>query len=122
LTDKTPQKLRCEWGGCQSIHALDDGRRYIIVGQTAGLVADDELVAKPGPDETAVIIDHALLATIRDEVRRDCVRAIEAELAKERGGYDPSKEYTAGQMHEAYFTAGHRAIAAICALKETPHD
>jgi hypothetical protein len=113
MKNLTPRHLRCEWGGCQSIHALEDGRRYIIVGQTAGLVADDELVAKPGPDETAVIIDHALLSTIRDEVREECAAA--ADLLAET--WKPRKPFSHDPV-EAF----EEAAAAIRALKETPHE
>jgi hypothetical protein len=125
MKDITPLHLRCEIAAtCPSIHELEDGDSYLVVGKKAPVNFDGKAYfhIPIGDDETAIIIDKALLSTIRDEVRRNCVKAIEAELAKERGGYDPSKEYTAGQMHEAYFTAGHRAIAAICALKETPHE
>lgn len=63
MKNLTPEHMRCGPFNCPSVHELDDGR-LLIVGQTAGLVADDEQVAKPGPDETAIIIDRALLANI----------------------------------------------------------
>jgi hypothetical protein len=66
MKNLTPEHMKCPAGYCPSVHELDDGR-LLIVGQTAGLVADDEQVAKPGPDETAIIIDRALLANVLTE-------------------------------------------------------
>jgi hypothetical protein len=122
MKNLTPQHLRCEWGGCPSVHELEDGRRYIIVGQTAGLVADDELVAKPGPDETAVIIDHALLSTIRDEVREECAEALR-QMRWSKDAF-PMRLTTWKQedAHAAIGLALESAVAAIRALTETPHE
>jgi len=50
------------------------------------------------------------------QVIDECVKAIEAKFS-EKGRPDPSGGYVSGEAWEAYFTGGHRAIAAVCKLK-----
>lgn len=57
------------------------------------------------------------LNELRSQVIEECVKAMDAEFASDRGGYDPSREYTAAEVMEAYYTAGHRAVAAVCKLR-----
>lgn len=57
------------------------------------------------------------LNELRSQVIAECIKAIEAEFASERGGYDPEAAYTSGDMSEAYYTAGHRATAAVLKLR-----
>lgn len=109
MKNLTPQHLKCGTGWRQSVHELEDGR-LLIVGQTAGLVADEELVAKPGPDETAIIIDRALLAAIMDEVREECAK-IADEFAR-----PIAPGTTAGSVTQM---TGESIAVAIRALKET---
>jgi hypothetical protein len=115
MKNLTPQHLRCEWGGCPSVHELEDGRLHII-GEADGRT-HEELRGdgfKIGPGETAVIIDRALLSTIRDEVREECAKAI-ALLAE---AWSPRRPEDARDPPEAF----EQAAAAIRALKETPHE
>lgn len=62
MKNLTPEELRCSYGGCPSIHELEDGRLLII-----GLDGHEETIKRriPGADnERAIIIDRALLANV----------------------------------------------------------
>ena len=58
MQDLTPSHLKCFHGTCPSVWELDDGRLLIV-----GEVAYKNLPV--GGRETAIIIDRALLANIR---------------------------------------------------------
>lgn len=102
MKNLTPQHLRCHFGeSCPSMHELEDGRSYLIVG--SGAYHDGYAMGiKIGPGETAITIDRALLASIRDEVREECATVADEARAK-------CLDYD-------------EIAAAIRALKEAPHD
>jgi hypothetical protein len=101
MKNLTPQHLRCEWGGCPSVHELEDGR-LLIVGEMQFDWWAREKGGNPGQNEMGVIIDRALLSTIRDEVRQECANVADEARAK-------CLDYD-------------EIAAAIRALKETPHE
>jgi hypothetical protein len=61
----TPEHLRCTWGGCPSVHRLDDGQLLIV-----GKMASDEEILKAGAvvglDERALTIGAEYLAGLGD--------------------------------------------------------
>lgn len=67
----TPKHLRCEWGGCPSIHKLDDGR-LLVIGNQIQSALEETLVqtGRLSPDhEQAVIISPDLLDDVEREWR-----------------------------------------------------
>jgi hypothetical protein len=81
----TPTHLRCGFGSCPSVHRLEDGR-LLIVGEMgwshfwpSGL--------RPADNEEVILIDPAILATLREEWVREAVeaerKAIKAQLGSE---------------------------------------
>jgi hypothetical protein len=100
----TPAHLRCGPFNCPSVHELEDGR-LLIVGKRTNVSAE-VLSTMDLATEEAVIIDRALLATIRDEVREECANIAGTYLKD--GDWDKDT---------------CEAIARdIRALKETPHE
>lgn len=100
MKNLTPQHLRCPLADCPSVHELEDGK-IMVVGPSLyndGYARDVKL----GPGENAVMIDKALLSTIRDEVREKCATVADEARAK-------CLDYD-------------EIAAAIRALKETPDD
>lgn len=59
----TPQALRCGFGSCPTVRELADGR-LLIVGRAAHWDVAATEIAPMADDETAVIIDRALLGDI----------------------------------------------------------
>ena len=54
----------------------------------------------------------AALREAAQEERKSCLKAIKDEFSTPRGEY-PDRAYKGSDVLEAYYTAGHRAIAAI---------
>jgi len=111
----TPAHMHCDSGWCPSIHESEDGRHYMVVGKNANLMTTrewrEDRGAKPGRDELVIIIDRALLSTIRNQVREECAKVVKEFADNARaGGFDGSAEDI------------DKIEAAIRALKETPHE
>lgn len=66
----TPPHLRCDWGGCPSIHRLEDGR-LLVVGQS---IDETTPLGDIGDNEDAVIISPDLLDTLKAEWVRATIR------------------------------------------------
>jgi hypothetical protein len=107
MTEITPPHLRCSYGGCPSVHLVEEtgyagcavgascpsitshGLDVIIVGKiAAGLAtqvarADGRLLSETiGPDETAVIVTQELLSDLPEMVRlRERVKELEGKSA-----------------------------------------
>jgi len=60
---------------------------------------------------------EAMWIAAANAVVEECAKAIEADLTNHQEKFTSSEVCSAGQLWEAYYTAGHRAIAAIRALK-----
>lgn len=65
MKNLTPQHLLCPVGEYPSVTELEDGR-LLIVGKTCGLTREelDGDGVKVGRDETAIVIDRALLVGV----------------------------------------------------------
>jgi len=110
----TPVPMRCDSFQCPSIHELEDGR-LLIIGEYLSTNEAREAGANPNPEtEGAIIIDRALLATIRDEVREECA------LIADRAASDSKARDTMADDFGVY--AAMEIVAAIRALKEMPHE
>jgi hypothetical protein len=109
MKDVTPKHMRCTYmAGCPSIHELEDGR-LLIVGKMAAYPGHSYQGVPIGPGEDAMIIDKALLSTIRDEVREECAVRLDDLAAKsEAMGRECGDLINAARV--------------IRALKETPHE
>jgi hypothetical protein len=126
----TPWHLRCGPLNCPAVFELEDGRA-VIVGEFAhmhppGTAPGDLYEAlcnenKIGDNEAAIIIDRALLSTIRDEVREECAKLLRDFAAEraERGETGPVA--IRDEALSASATASLLA-ARIDALRETPHE
>lgn len=55
--DKTPLALRCAPLHCPAVYELKDGR-ILVIGKKTSPQLSQEIQAKVGPDEHAVVIDR----------------------------------------------------------------
>lgn len=119
MKDLTPANLRCGPSNCPSVHELEDGRLLIVGKRTS--VSAEILATMDLATEEVIIIDRALLSTIRDDVRAECVKLLRDFAAEraERGEAGPVA--IRDEALSASATASLLA-ARIDALKETPHE
>jgi len=114
----TPAHMHCDSGWCPSIHESEDGRHYMVVGKNANLMTTrewrEDRGAKPGHDELVIIIDRALLSTIRNQVREECAKIADRQAS------DSKARNTAADDFGVY--AAINIAETIRALKETPHE
>lgn len=128
MKDKTPAHLRCAWGGCPSVHELEGGSIAIIgrKGSRDPMSGESYFGHPIGDDEELVIIDKALLATIRDEVREECAIALRTLRDKKREILNHFEAVGAGasEINEASGSLDgvFDALGVIIALKETPDE
>src|SRR3972149_249570 len=108
--------MHCDTGWRPSIHESEDGRHYMVVGKNANLMTTrewrEDRGAKPGHDELVIIIDRALLSTIRNQARAACRRTAHPQAAD-------SRARTAAPDDFGVYAAINIA-ETIRALKETP--
>lgn len=138
MRNLTPAHLRCGPLNCPSVHELEDGR-LLIVGECADeLAATTKISDEPSPrepwrathlsdtmgvSEGAFVIDKALLATIRDEVREECAKIADywAQGNWKAQSKDRSR-FNIYDLQRAIENAGLGIAEDIRALKETPHE
>jgi hypothetical protein len=63
MKDITPTRYQCAFGQCPAVYEVDD--QIVVIGKNIASAAIlNEIESKIGTDETAVIIDRAMLAEV----------------------------------------------------------
>jgi hypothetical protein len=63
MEEITPKHLRCEWGQCVSVYRMEDGN-LLIIGKDPSPEIAEQIAAKVGLDEKAVVISPDFLSNL----------------------------------------------------------